>query len=1696
MRLTGWQGAAARQWRLFCAAGAGLAAVIGTVVALASGALAQSGGGSTATPLPALPSVTIVRGTLISPAAANAWYATQAQTATDGLCARYQGNADICPTGGRPRAPEIRELARALRHDPNLIYEYVRNSVDTEFLFGTHKGSLGVIIDKSGTAFDQAQLMVDLLREVPEGGGTGTNAQFRYGTITLTGTQFQQWTGITNAKAACDFLATGGIPATVNSCDAGGTVSSVTMSHVWVEAQIGGTWRFFDPAFKPYEHTKGINDPALVGNALTGNLKTAMGFDSGELAAAAGGTETGVAGTPGLSTIGSVSQSGISTLLNGYGAGLLTRLRQPDMQGASLREVIGGRLIEPAVRPAGGWLQTAPSGYQATATWTGIPDPWRATVKLYSVVQSGQSPTVYVDATFFGDEIYGRRTEIVTVPEGPLGDQTWSPHLLLDGISLNIGAAQPGGLHQKINLQMTANHPFAAASVSGQPADGTYGDATVTKLTDIYSAATLVISWGSTSTGLGSKWGREYTQDRPAYYSVYSPLGEPPEQHSSGDNMRANVAATWLAQFSWSADIHAELADARPILLHTLGVISEDRMIFGVPEVPWEPGQFTAADEKGFETYDQVTVVDLESSFGLVTRDSNVSRRKGAVHAIAATAATLEGSVIAQLFDAPDTASTTARFAWGNNPEAMETPDASAREVYFLTEPTSGGTTRVDVANAFAGLTTYDNGTGPVAAYRKVPLIPQTTVDIFRSRVSGTVSAYAADQWDITVSSEASLGPGHRIGSEYVRAIYSFSQTAGGPSGGTYQANCSGVIRPRRTDSGPLPSDSPSIGSAWFEGFSTGSGSGECDLGGGNVGNVEIVWSTGGEISPTDRVTRTGSIFARFPTLQRGGALIATKYGANDEPIAIAHVLTRYGANTKGGGGPSITQAEQFKPNEAAQSLKDKFVDRSGAQGVDIGSGHAGFASPILASVGSGEFPYRLDRRIELRGGATTVLPMDSFIGTRPRSNAVSNWDVRAEISNSANETMGQSRADAAVPTIVAFIAMQDAWATMDKGARRDITGIMAAKWWSDRLLFNVVTVLKGASAQQFVRLIDNTFVPASGGAGKLEIIGTRAVLRPDFQKQRVANATQKESTLRGWDYSGVTRIEMTNPGGDKQVFGFWTGGKPTIAPADPQNPWGYLDIDHGWRMTSWEFPQGVHLTMEYQPSSLTTTYAGSQSSVPKRVNSSLGFGLDIPLTGEMLTEASEDFLVSCGTLRLSNLEGETTKVVLGPWRQRSLTQRPGGQCRPVAVYAPSDQDVPSLSYTYDTLGRVKEAKDAVAIREPTTRGSHKFFIAEGYRGERQDPLGGRYAVETLRGGRETRHYDELFFVTSPAVPRPPVITRTDGRGRVIERTFPEGDKVKFEYDLVDNPTKFTKCPKTGCGAGQDLVVTATWHATWNKPLSVTDAMGRTTTFSYYESGDGKSLLQTAVRPAPTGGAAQPTYSFWYKPNGLLWKTTDADGVKTENVWSAAGCLTETRLDPDGLNLKKFFACDAVGNTTQAWDARGEALTKVTTTYDLMRRPTAASGPLGVLSETDYDPDGRPTQVRKRLTVAGVHSWQIWNTGYTATGQTAWTEDPSHDVARFEYDGLDRTVKAIAPTGDISTWAYDAAGQLTQMREGVGITCGGGVPACEQVSETYSYTPNGERASLTDARGNTTTFVYDIHDRLLRTVFPDLSWEG
>src|SRR6185503_9277139 len=176
---------------------------------------------------------------------------------------------------------------RALKGNVDLIYQYVRNNIEIDWMYGLQKGALGALIDKSGTAFDQADLMVKLLRQ------SGYTASYVSGTITMSGAQFYQWSGIQDSNAACQLLASGGIPASIDgvtstacATGSGAAISNITLSHIWVKVNIPGSSCasacLFDPSYKP--HALPTSIPLLAATGMTAGqplTKATTGMDTG-----------------------------------------------------------------------------------------------------------------------------------------------------------------------------------------------------------------------------------------------------------------------------------------------------------------------------------------------------------------------------------------------------------------------------------------------------------------------------------------------------------------------------------------------------------------------------------------------------------------------------------------------------------------------------------------------------------------------------------------------------------------------------------------------------------------------------------------------------------------------------------------------------------------------------------------------------------------------------------------------------------------------------------------------------------------------------------------------------------------------------------------------------------------------------------------------------------------------------------------------------------------------------------------------------------------------------------------------------------------------------------------------------------------------------------------------------------------------
>jgi RHS repeat-associated protein len=1590
-----------------------------TVCFLAAAALLP---GATYAAVPSgVPVVKIGRPALISPVAAEAYYPTS------------QDGTSTSTFGATPPTPnEIKELARALGNNADEIYDFVRNYVDTVFIFGTQKGALGAIVDKSGTPFDQARLMVALLRQAAINNPTNNyTATYKLGTITLTGAQFAAWTNLTDARAACDLLASGGIPASINGSSAsmlctsiatGTTVSSVTLEHIWVDVVIPGDSNhyLFDPSYKPYKFTAPVN------------LVSAAGLTTGDALAQATGTGYASGSNAGINYVKSLNAANLNAKLTQYAQSLQNYIQTQTIAGVPLVsgkiiDLVGGREIQRFTTATGLRQTNLPyTSFTATRTWTGtsgvplsgIPDQFRATltVSLTKAETDGTEHLIINNQKIFPDEIYGRKltydTNFIT---GPV--QSFTGTLNVSDEFGSVTSPATGALstfsdsddpnYSIGTVTLAVKHPYAADDAGTTTTTGTYMNAVVIRNHVRYSTPFMIVhGWGEVNRGLIDKWGSRQDTALPLQPANGCDTCFIPKHESKGDGGRERLAASWLVQASKAARLHATIANAIYTQHHTIGIVSGDSEVQTVNVTP------TGNPTYNYNVAESFDRLDAETGFSVTSLTSNVLDRRVAIHAIAATEEALEGSVAAQNQDLPDTVSTASRFEWGNNPHVAEDPSAlpsgsiGARRFYDFTSANASTASAIQGLLLVEGkLTTTSSLTHPGSD----PTIAQGETQARQQAVAQLVSSYASQGFDVVASEEAFLGPGQR--------------------GGFFTA-------------------------------------------------------------------ANGSSYTHSYSKQRGGAFVATYYDpVTNDPVQIAHIGANIsnafgGVGIKGGGGGTQPNHQaMYDPATAADILKSQFVDRTKEIGVDLETGGVTYSSPASLSVGSGTFPYSLSASLIWRGGQLQGQIFGPVSHVAPPTPFTTNWNNALTISGSGLEAMGEGDIRASAGTVAAFLAMQDVYRS-PVSPQREVAAVLTGSWWTHQIAGNVATVNVGAVTRQFLQKYDGTwFAPGAGEYASLTQSGSRAVYT-----QPKCTGGYTYVLTRGWDYSPVSFV-VTNAHGDQQNFNFWSTNYQ-----DPTST--FCAFQHGFRMSSWTFPFGVTVNLVYHPAGtgLLDDLVQVNNSLGRQINfvsSGLG-GFNNGLTGADLRTVTAPGPVTSTTTSVTHSEPTSAATTIN----FSLF---GDRWTLNNVLRADNATKPGLAYTYDTLGRVQLAQDAVALQTTGGRNPYAFYLAEGARADRVDPAGGDYTVFNDIYRRPLQYVDEIGRKTSVA---------HDGRGRVTSYTYPEGNTEALAYDDHNNTTGLTRNAKPGSSFAP-ISISATWDQTWNKPTIITDAIGCTTNLSYFPANPGMSLMQTATRcaPDPTQPTVKPVYSFTYTPIGRLLQTTDPSSpplVTLNSYDPSTGNLLSTAVDPTGVNSVTGFGYDAAGNVTSVTDPRSYVTENQ---YDADRRKTIVIHHNGLITanaiageQTIYDVLGRAQEKDGCIVFSGATcaTWQMVQAfTFTPDSKIATEKDGAGDTTKYSYDPMDRVQIVTDPANRRVASVYDLAGQTLFTWRGwnsdtppttlttwspVGYTGSGPIRY-----GAYTYSPDGNQIAVQDANSNTTNLVYDGHDRLQFTLFTDPS---
>jgi transglutaminase-like putative cysteine protease len=181
--------------------------------------------------------------------------------------------ADLAETIEVQFTPEIKAKAAELNNNPVKIYNWVRNNINYEPYYGSFKGAQQTLLEGAGNDFDQASLLIALLRV------SNIPARYVYGTVEIPIEKAKKWLGdIDDAAVVARILMTKGIP--VKPLIAGGEIKAIQIEHVWAEAWIdyspsrgvvqkrGNTWIPVDASFKQYVYAKGMDMSGIIGPSI------------------------------------------------------------------------------------------------------------------------------------------------------------------------------------------------------------------------------------------------------------------------------------------------------------------------------------------------------------------------------------------------------------------------------------------------------------------------------------------------------------------------------------------------------------------------------------------------------------------------------------------------------------------------------------------------------------------------------------------------------------------------------------------------------------------------------------------------------------------------------------------------------------------------------------------------------------------------------------------------------------------------------------------------------------------------------------------------------------------------------------------------------------------------------------------------------------------------------------------------------------------------------------------------------------------------------------------------------------------------------------------------------------------------------------------------------------------------------------
>ena len=314
-------------------------------------------------------------------------------------------------------------------------------------------------------------------------------------------------------------------------------------------------------------------------------------------------------------------------------------------------------------------------------------------------------------------------------------------------------------------------------------------------------------------------------------------------------------------------------------------------------------------------------------------------------------------------------------------------------------------------------------------------------------------------------------------------------------------------------------------------------------------------------------------------------------------------------------------------------------------------------------------------------------------------------------------------------------------------------------------------------------------------------------------------------------------------------------------------------------------------------------------------------------------------------------------------------------------------------------------------------------------------------------------------------------------KGTLNQKIDPQGGMTVYSYDGNGNRLSTT---------GPDGATTSYSYDAQGNMISSSDALGQTTSYTY------NSFGQVTTVTDPQGNAARSEYDA----KGNLTETTDAAGATTLYAYDAKGNMTKI-INP--LGQATTFSYDSFGNLVSVTDSAGA---QTTFTYDASGNMITLTDPSGAVTRFEYNDNNQPVKTIDPNGNATIYTYDLAGNKISET-------DANGNTTTFEYNFLRQLVNTKDALGNVTAYTYASSGCAS---------CGGGTDKLTALTDanghfttyqydtlgrllketdpldavtSYRYDAKGNLVGKTDANGATISYSYDELGRLLKKSYPD-----